>query len=72
MLSAAVAVLLAAAIPADAETRFADPRLGALGGALVLLAFAVGAFSPAVRARPVLRFAFPPLFLLAYLLAFAF
>lgn len=62
----------AAAIPADAETRFADPRLGALGGALVLLAFAVGAFSPAVRARPALRFAFPPLFLLAYLLAFAF
>lgn len=62
----------AAALPADAETRFADPRLGALGGALVLLAFAVGAFSPAVRARPALRFAFPPLFLLAYLLAFAF
>ncbi|MGN0835082.1 MAG: ComEC/Rec2 family competence protein [Candidatus Spyradosoma sp.] len=62
----------AAALPADAATRFADPRLGALGGALVLLAFAVGAFSPAVRARPALRFAFPPLFLLAYLLAFAF
>lgn len=72
MFAAEVLTGTIAGLSGDFATAFPHPRLGTLGGALVLAAFAVGAFAPFVRERAVLRFAFPPLFLLAYLLAFAF
>ncbi len=61
----------AAAVPAELAVRFPHPRLGTLGGGLTALLFLGGAFIPALRSRAWLRFGFPPVFLCAYLLAFA-
>lgn len=62
----------AAELPGNFTLEFARPQLGTLGGALVLFLFALGAFWAPLRSRNLLRFALPPVFLCAYLLAFAF
>lgn len=61
----------AAEIPSDFETVFSHSWQGTLGGALTLFFLALGAFWRPLRSRPFLRFAFPPVFLCVYLLAFA-
>lgn len=61
----------AAAVPAELAVQFPQPWLGTLGGGLNSAFFLGGAFMPALRSRAWLRFGFPPVFLCAYLLAFA-
>lgn len=60
----------AAEISDGFETQFRFPWMSTLGGSLVLCVFSAGAFFEPLRSRPLLRFAFPPVFLCAYLLAF--
>lgn len=62
---------LAATLPAHLEIGFERVFLGNLAGTLMLAIFVAGTFSPAIEARPCLRFAAPPVFLAIFLCIFA-
>lgn len=62
----------AASLPGVFSVEFEHARFGTLGGAIILILFALGAFWEPLRSRSFIRFALPLIFLCAYLLAFAF